>query len=589
MRFGVRSKLFAVSFALIVSVGLATGLYLQGELRARLEHRIEMELSRQAYGAREMLQEYPRAFDVATADVFAERLAPAFDSRVTLINADGRVLGESNRDLEDVENMENHGNRPEVRDALAVGHGESRRYSTTLGTYMLYVAVAYEHQGNRGVVRVARPLSEVDAAVAQLRAALLVAGILGLVVAVFMSLLASYLVSRTLLQLSRSAQAIANRDAATSPDKQIALDTVRSDELGRLAGSIKHMAREIETTIATLASERARFKAVLEGMRESIIAIDDRRRIELMNDAARELLGLDETPEQQLLFAHLRTPAVDELLAAPIESRSVEFDLPSNRARRMLAHVTPERGGSGCIIVIRDVTDIRRLTTMRRDFVANVSHELRTPVSVIQANAETLLAGASGDPVHGPRLLEALHRNAMRLSSIISDLLVLSRIESGHQPLDRQRVDVTLTAEQAAQAVETKAAERDITLTIDVPPGVEVFADRSALDHILVNYLDNAVKYTQTGGHVRVSASQHGERLRIDVQDDGPGIPQHLQGRVFERFFRVDAGRSRSMGGTGLGLAIVKHLASAMDGEVGVQFVSPQGSRFYVSLPVPTG
>lgn len=586
MRFGVRSRLFAVSVALILSVGLTTGLYLESELRAWLEHRIENELARQAAAAGEAMQYLPGPLEARAVDPLADRLGRAFDSRVTVIASSGIVLGDSEVDAEALANLENHQDRPEVVQAREEGRGQSRRHSTTVHMDMLYVASTYE-EPEPGVVRVARSLSEVDAAIARLRTALLVAGAVGLFIAVFMSGLASHLMSRTLRQLSKSAHAIANRErderdarAETRPR----LDAARSDELGGLAGSINRMADDIEATIAALGSERTRFEAVLEGMSEAVIAIDGERRIELMNTAARELFGLDETPAGELLVQYLRTPAMDQLLAQPIEPRSQEFDLPKQRERRMLARVNPERGGAGCIIVMHDVTDIRRLTTMRRDFVANVSHELRTPVSVIQANAETLLEGAAGDPVHGPRLLGALHRNAVRLSRIISDLLVLSRVESGHQAIELQSLDLARAARRAFDAVEATAREREIDVAIEVDADMKVCADESALDHILVNYLDNAIKYTQVGGQVRVRARALGERVRIEVVDNGPGIPGHLADRVFERFFRVDAGRSRDMGGTGLGLAIVKHLAHAMDGEVGVAHAAPHGSCFFLTL-----
>jgi two-component system phosphate regulon sensor histidine kinase PhoR len=234
---------------------------------------------------------------------------------------------------------------------------------------------------------------------------------------------------------------------------------------------------------------------------------------------------------------------------------------------------------------MHDVTDLRRLETVRRDFVANVSHELRTPVTIIRANAETLLDGAMSDPAHGPRLLEALHRNAERLSNIIADLLDLSRLESGHRPMERKPVVVADATLRALETVERGAREKGLEVVSSVDPGVRVRADGNALEQILINYLDNAIKYTPGGGRVEVSAQTAGDRVRVVVSDNGPGIPPHLRDRVFERFFRVDPGRSRDMGGTGLGLSIVKHLAEAMDGEAGVEPAKPQGSRFWIELP----
>jgi two-component system phosphate regulon sensor histidine kinase PhoR len=581
---GIRSKLFAISVALILGVGLSSGLYLQHDLRQWLEQRIENELLRQARAAREAVAAGDREPSAATMDSMADGLAAAFESRVTVIAPDGRVLGDSDLGPAELLRVDNHGRRPEVLAALAHGHGQSRRYSRTVGTDMLYVAVPFPHGQDQGVVRVARALAEVDQAVARLRALLLVAGLIGLAVAVLMSGLASHLMSRTLRALAESARAISS-EGEEGGAIRARVDVRSSDEIGKLAGSLNRLASDIETTVTTLASERARFKAVLEGMNEGVIALDRDRRIRLMNSAALALLHLSDAPVDEPLIDHLRMPALCDLLEEPLESGTCELVLPGPEARQILVRVTPEQGGEGCIIVMHDVTDLRRLETVRRDFVANVSHELRTPVSIIRANAETLLDGAASDPAHGPRLLEALHRNAERLSNIIADLLDLSRLEGGHRPFERKAVVVADAALHALETVEQAAREKGLEVVSAVDPGVRVHADESALEQILINYLDNAIKYTPAGGRVELSTQVAGDRVCVAVSDNGPGIPPHLHGRVFERFFRVDPGRSRDMGGTGLGLSIVRHLAEAMDGHAGMDPATPHGSRFWVDLP----
>jgi two-component system, OmpR family, phosphate regulon sensor histidine kinase PhoR len=580
---GVRSKLFAISVALILGVGLSSGLYLEDELRQWLEQRVESELLRQARAAGEALagQRDPTA---ATVDDMADRLAAAFQGRVTVIAPDGWVLGDSDLGPAGLLTVDNHGRRPEVLAALAHGFGQSRRYSHTVDTDMLYVAVPYPHAQGRGVVRVARALAEVDQAVARLRALLLVAGLVGLVIAVLMSGLAAHFMSRTLRELADSARAISSKGEESGAIRA-RIHVRSSDEIGKLAGSLNRLAGDIETTVTTLASERARFKAVLEGMSEGVIALDRDRRIRLMNSAALALLHLPEVPLDEPLIEHLRMPALCDLLEEPTASGTCELVLPGPEARQVLVRVSPEHEGEGCIIVMHDVTDLRRLETVRRDFVANVSHELRTPVSIIRANAETLLDGAASDPAHGPRLLDALHRNAERLSNIIADLLDLSRLEGGHRPLEREAVVVADAASHALETVEQRAREKCLEVVTAVEPLVRVHADESALEQILINYLDNAIKYTPAGGRITVSARVAGDRVCVAVSDNGPGIPPHLHGRVFERFFRVDPGRSRDMGGTGLGLSIVRHLAEAMDGQAGVEAATPHGARFWVDLP----
>jgi two-component system phosphate regulon sensor histidine kinase PhoR len=254
---------------------------------------------------------------------------------------------------------------------------------------------------------------------------------------------------------------------------------------------------------------------------------------------------------------------------------------------RAVARLTAQRSGVGRLLVVDDVTAIRRLETIRRDFIANVSHELRTPVSVIRANAETLQGGGKDDPRFADRLIDGLHRNAERLARIIADLLDLSRLDADHYRLERQPVDVAAAVGQAVTAVEHAATTRGSTVTVAVPPGCVVLADPKALDQVLVNLLDNAVKYAPAGGKLEVRAVPHDRGVRLEVADDGPGLAPVHRDRVFERFYRVDPGRSRDQGGTGLGLSIVKHLVESMGGTVGVDANQPTGSIFWCELPRP--
>ena len=234
---------------------------------------------------------------------------------------------------------------------------------------------------------------------------------------------------------------------------------------------------------------------------------------------------------------------------------------------------------------MNDVTRLRRLETMRRDFVANVSHELRTPTSVLRINAEALRDGAMADPVAGPKFVDALLRNAERLSDLIADLLHISRIESGQYILEPDSLLVSGVVLDVLDTISPLAIEKNITLTIDVPDGLQARIDRLALEHVLINLLQNGVKYTPEGGSVSLKVQEHENMLRFEIADDGPGIAEKHRSRIFERFYRVDKGRSKHMGGTGLGLAIVKHLVANMDGHVGLLPNEPKGSLFWVELP----
>ncbi len=393
--------------------------------------------------------------------------------------------------------------------------------------------------------------------------------------AVVAALVAGWISAERAARQAAELVAAARRIAAARKDGK--LTAVPSE----LAGSLNRLAHDIERSVAELSAERRRLAAILEGLADGVIAIDERADVALMNHAALEILGLAETPVARPIYTILRSPELQDLIASP-EHRATEMDLPE-RGRRVLLRATPLTGG-GYIVVMSDVTEVRRLETVRRDFVANVSHELRTPVSIIRANAETLLDGAVDDPEHARPLLEAAYRNAERLSRIITDLLDLSRLEAGRYQINRQVVPAAEIAGRAIDAVERAAAERGTAITAEVPPALAVMADDKALEQVLVNYLENAVKYTPSGGRVAVAARRAGDRVRIEVRDNGPGIEAAHRARVFERFYRVDPGRSRDEGGTGLGLSIVKHMAEAMGGAVGVEPVAPNGSAFWIEL-----
>lgn len=581
MSFGIRTKLFVASLLLIVLVGGSAAVYLEGELRALLVSRIEAQLLRQARTINEAMasSSVDAHRSIEHSDALADRMGKAAGVRVTLIDPQGRVLGDSKLSRAAVGSVENHGDRPEVKSAIAEGVGISMRYSTTLKTDMLYVATPASNA--RGVVRVALPLSEVDLIIGRLRGLLFFAGVFGLFAAIFMSALASHLLTSALRRLVDHSRAIARGGGS-----RIAISS--SDELGRLAGSFNRIADELERTVAALAKERDRFEAVLQGMSEAVLALDESDRITVANPAAMVLLD----QERSLIGEHLNdTIDVPQLkkLIEQLHASSSEFSLTNGR--RVLATATPLRSG-GVVVAMLDVTEMRRLETVRKDFVANVSHELRTPVSVIRANAETLLGGAMEDKKRSRTFLEALVRNSERVSSIIADLLDLSRIEAGKYAMDTGEIRIGSVLHRVLQSEQQHAQSKGITVQVAVPESTEAFADPKALDQVLFNLLENAVKYTSEGGMIQIRATEDWNKVRLEVQDNGPGIAPEHQKRIFERFYRVDPGRSRALGGTGLGLSIVKHLVEAMDGEVGVASAEPKGSIFWVELrkqrPHPT-
>ena len=323
-----------------------------------------------------------------------------------------------------------------------------------------------------------------------------------------------------------------------------------------------------------------RYAAVIEGMLDAVVAIDENFCITLMNPAAHKLLEIAPNQLGRSLFEIIRAPELQALLEqSDKDQTSGEFDLASGE-KRVMARVAHRSDGSR-IIVLSDVTELRHLETVRRDFVANVSHELRTPISVVRANLETLLDGAMDDDHHGPLLAQAALRNAERLTNIINDLLDISRLEAGQYGVTLDKVPLRKAAKAAAETIKRK-------VSIRVDRNLKAFADAKALDQILVNFLDNASKYTPDDASIEVRAQTDVPgKVRLEVADTGPGLEPRHRSRVFERFYRADPGRSREMGGTGLGLAIVKHLVEAMGGRIGVDANDPKGTIFWCELSAP--
>ena len=382
------------------------------------------------------------------------------------------------------------------------------------------------------------------------------------------------LTRRALRSLARSAAEV----GAGGP-RRIAGAGGDLDAVGTL---INRMADDAQRTLGELRGERDLLGSVLDSMTQGVIALDGDRRITLINPAARRIFALPGVPIGERFADQITVPEALALVDAMRADATAEFTTAGSV--RALARVTAQRSGEGHLLVLDDVTAIRRLETIRRDFVANVSHELRTPVSVIRANAETLQAGGKDDPAFAGRLVDGLHRNAERLARIVADLLDLSRLDAGHYRLDRTALPLGVAVGLASSAVEALASARQATIVSEIPPDAIVQADPKALDQVLVNLLDNAVKYSPIGGRVVVRIRPRGALLRVEITDEGPGIAADHRDRIFERFYRVDPGRSRDVGGTGLGLSIAKHLIETMGGTVGVDANHPTGSVFWFEL-----
>ena len=391
------------------------------------------------------------------------------------------------------------------------------------------------------------------------------------------AVISAVIARRPLQRLIRDTQALV-RD----PSKRLPALSGASD-LRELSQWINALAEDSQHSREALHHERELLASVADGLTQGVIAIDGDRKIEMLNEAARKMLGVASSLVGESLLEFVRVPELLDLIDNPNDG-AAEVQLPNGPR----ALIRAAKGRAGRVLLLEDVTAVRRLESVRRDFVANVSHELRTPVAVIRANAETLQAGAKNDPLMSTKLIDGLHRNAERLARILADLLDLSRLDAGQYRMELGATSVKAVTEQSLTAVEPQALARKISVMVEVPEKLSVKADAKALDQILVNLIDNGVKYTQPEGHVWVEARELGDAIRIEVRDDGPGISDKHRARVFERFYRADPSRSREAGGTGLGLSIVKHLVESMGGEVGVEPNAPRGSIFWLQLPRAT-
>ncbi len=519
------------------------------------------------------------------------RLSTDLNVRVTLMAGDGEVLCESSRSPV---GLENHADRPEVRDALAVGTGGAVRQSGTTSEQLMYAATREARGGEVRVVRIAIPLTAVAENIAHLRR--LILG--GLVIASLLGLGAALVLSRSMLRRIQRLVTFASRLAAGEPPPYLAPE--RRDALGLLEAQLGDMARSVAGTIAELRVEQERLEAILRGMVEGVLVTDLAGGVVLMNARSRELLAVP--PEVDTrgrpLVELTRDPALGELMrelaaGAPIASRDVT--LAGGNGPTLQVNAARLRGADGqafgFVLVLHDVTELRRLEVIRRDFVANVSHELRTPLTAIKGYAETLLGPAGDDRETARRFLAVIDRHSERLGRLINDLLALSDLELGRTPLRLSAVAVGPAVDDVLQIFAEPVARAGVRVAAQVAPGLpSVHADGDRLRQVLINLVDNAIKYTPQGGQVMVRAvpaagTEHAGMVEIAIEDSGIGIPAQDLPRLTERFFRVDKARSRELGGTGLGLAIVKHIVQAHGGSLSISSALGQGTTVRVIFP----
>ncbi len=523
-------------------------------------------------------------------DADCKRLGRAMDARITVMAPDGQVVGDSHRDPAQ---MDNHADRPEVRDALRSGTGRSVRYSQTLRQNMMYVGYDVRDGGrNVGVVRVALSLSAIDA---MLRANTVRIGLMAGIICLLATILAWVLTRRIcdpLETMKRGAESLAEGDLSARMHVQ------GSYEMVSLAESLNRMADQLEQRMAEQQSQRNEREAVFASMAEGVIAVDmDEKVIHLNRAAARLLHAARDTARGRSLQEVVRNHDLQGFAREAAKSgeplvREIVLPMTAGTERQCLqAHGTVLRGADGqrmgALVVLNDITQLRHLEKVRKDFVANVTHELKTPVTTIRGFIETLRDGAAEEPEQRERFLDIVSRQVMRLESLIGDLLSLARLEheGGVAVGSREQQPLLSVLEQVVALCQPQADARKVALVVECDEALQASVNAPLLEQAVLNLVDNAIKFSEAGGNVTMAASADDEATTIRVTDEGAGIePVHLS-RVFERFYRVDAGRSRQQGGTGLGLSIVRHVALLHDGSVDVESTLGRGSTFTIRLP----
>jgi len=529
------------------------------------------------------------AGDTARLDRECKEIAGLSNTRITIVNAGGVVLGDSD---EDPQAMENHGTRPEIAQAYGGEVGVTTRYSNTLQTIMMYVAVPVTDDNEIiAVARTALPISAVEDTLTSFYRDIWIGGMIIVIMATLVSVMVLRRLTGPLRELRDSACRFADGDLHSE------LPIPDTEEVADLAESMNSMAAQLDARIRTIAEQRNEREAILASMSEGVLALDADERIVSLNRVAADFLELDPVQSRnRAIYEAVRIPSLLVFVEKALRSSDpteIEISLPGSVERYLQARAATLKDSSGksvgVVLVFNDITRLKKLESIRRDFVANVSHELKTPITAITGSVETLLRGTPDRPDDNRRFLEMIARHSNRLSNLVDDLLSLARLESeverAEMKLTRGRLVEELQA--SIQGCEEKGRRRRVDIACSCDPNLEVNVNQLQLEQAITNLIDNAIRYSEEDSRVSVKAVATDEEIIISVEDSGIGIASEHLPRLFERFYRVDKARSHETGGTGLGLAIVKHIASAHGGRVSVDSSPGRGSVFRIHLLKP--
>ncbi|MCG2777069.1 MAG: cell wall metabolism sensor histidine kinase WalK [Desulfobacterales bacterium] len=580
-------QLFPSYLAITVVSLVAVTWYASSSLRHLYLEQAAADLKARAYFFERQIFEHLDPLDEKAVDFLCKKVGKSTSTRITVILPSGRVIGDTE---EDPSRMDNHVDRPEIIEALTRDSGTSTRYSRTLDRHMMYVGIPLKRNGMvAAVIRTSIPINAIDDTIKKIQVKITIGGLVIAVFAAMLSLLVSRRLTRPIEQIRRWAESIARGEFQVRPP------VVGSEEIRALSEAMNRMALELRDRIDTVMRQRNKMEAVLSSMVEGVVAADTEERIININPAAAEMFGCDPSKAQgRSLQEVVRNTHFHRFFKAALSSQGpIEKDivLSSDGDRFLNAHGTSLRDSDGkkigALIVLNDITRIRRLENIRREFVANVSHEIKTPITAIKGFVETLQDGSVKNTEDTERFLGIIEKHVGRLGAIIEDLLALSRIEEedGREKIVLSEGKIREVLENAIRACDHKAKAKKIGIELSCAEDTVTKLNAPLFEQAIVNLLDNAITYSDVEGRVEVKATQEDNEIIVSVRDQGQGIDKKHLPRLFERFYRVDRSRSGQLGGTGLGLAIVKHIAQAHGGHVSVESTPGKESTFSIHLP----
>ena len=588
MKVSFKYKLiFSYIFVILVSFGFIA-FFLDKNLEENSLQNIQSSLITQANLIEsQIVPERLREEDTPYLESLVKGLSSKTTCRITVINNKGRVLADSKKLQEEIPQMENHLYRPEVKVAFDGGTGIDTRYSSTLKINMLYVALPIKDKtGIPGILRLSLPLKSIQKTLSTTRKIVSIGLLFALMLAF---VLGSIVATRIIRPINRMIQ-ISRKFSKGDFSRRII--QVSKDEIGGLAVTLNKMAQDIEDKIKEIKTQNQKLAAIFDSMIEGVIIVDKASYIVSINPTIEKIFNvLKKEVKGKAFLEVIRNNDIYEIISNVLnegKSFSAEISLVLPVHKIFEINATPIFDNNivnGCLVVIHDITEMRRLETVRSDFVANVSHELKTPLTSIKGFVETLLEGALDDKENNRNFLKIIQNHAQRLDNLVNDLLSLSHFESKEIKLNRVNFNIRQLVEEAASGFSSQLKNKDIEIKNELSESILLMADRDRLEQVITNLIDNAIKFNKAKGFIRIFGEEIKDKVKITIEDSGIGIPEKDTPRIFERFYRVDKARSRELGGTGLGLSIVKHIIELHGGMVGVESTEGFGSKFWFILP----